>query len=285
MKTLLRIARLAALFSAVLGGVGCNLFTEPSENTDCLRAGRYRYAHHISLEDDPATFPDGSELRTVTGLTWVEWRNDRFYFSGGEFDAWAVEGTCDGNDRAFVSITLHNACANGRQSHADSHAQIDWAITPPVIINSYHIEWTCGGDPRYMALERWDLFPAYEPPGAEQPPAQCAGTRVGEYCWYLGAKGQSCDEVCAPHGGYHDATRFYAGSTGTNAQCTNVLNALGAPSGAAGLRTDDISAGGCCYLDFPDEDLEPPDMRVRYLMATTASARAGLMSRACACQQ
>ena len=116
-------------------------------------------------------------------------------------------------------------------------------------------------------------------------PTSCTGVSLSGYCWYFGTKGQSCDDVCAPHGGYHDATRFYAGSGGSNSHCVEVLDALGSPTGAGSLRNDDVSAAGCCYLDFPDENFQPPDVRVRYLMATTASVKAGNMMRACACQR
>jgi hypothetical protein len=278
---------ISLLLSSILAAAwGCNSSSSSSESTACLPAGHYAYQLHMSLEDDPATFPDGSELRTYAGETWVEWRNDgHFYFSGGEGDAWAIKGTCDGDTQAFVQITLHNRCANGRQSTATSVMSSHLEGDVLYVINSYRMEWTCGGDPTYLAQERWDLWPMNDPTSTQQPPAQCAGTRVGGYCWYFGAPGESCNAVCAGHGGYHDATRFYAGSVGTDAQCVAVLDALGAPKGADGIRNDDISAAGCCYLDFPEADFQPPDMRVRYLMATTASAQAGQMQRACACQQ
>jgi hypothetical protein len=262
----------------------CNLSSDPSED-QCIRAGRYTYQLHMSLEEDPATFPDGAELHTYSGVTWIEWRDHHFYFSGGENDAWAIKGTCDGTERAFVEITLHNQCQNGRISTATSTMAMSPNEQTPNVIGSYRIEWTCGFEPSYQTLERWDVFPAYEPAGSTLPPQRCGGVRVGGYCWYFGAQGQSCDEVCASHGGYHDATRFYAGSAGSNSQCIAVLDALGAPTGADGLRNDDISAAGCCYLDFPDGEFQPPDMRVRYLMATNASAKSGNILRACACQQ
>lgn len=274
--------RALLLMAGVFVLANCHLSTDSSDSNECIQAGRYRYAHHMSLQDDPATFPDGSELRTDSGLTWVEWRDDHFYFSGGEFDAWAIRGTCDGDDQAFVEITLHNAGGNGLITTATSQMQLN---RTPLVIDGYRIEWTSGGELSYIVLEWWDLYPDYEPAGSELPPAQCGGVRVGGYCWYFGAKGQSCDEVCAAHGGYHDATRFYAGSTGSNSQCTAVLNTLNAPAGLPNLQTDDISAAGCCYLDYPNQEYQPPDVRVRYLMATTATAKAGHISRACACKQ
>ena len=63
------------------------------------------------------------------------------------------------------------------------------------------------------------------------PGQNCTGVNVGGYCWYLGAEDQSCSEVCASHGGYHEATRFYAGSDGTNENCIQVLAAFGFSTG------------------------------------------------------
>nr|MDJ0767129.1 hypothetical protein [Myxococcota bacterium] len=63
----------------------------------------------------------------------------------------------------------------------------------------------------------------------------CGGLEMGGFCWYFGEDGQSCDAVCADHGGYHEATRTYAGSDGTNAQCNDLLTAFG----AAATFTDD----------------------------------------------
>ena len=55
---------------------------------------------------------------------------------------------------------------------------------------------------------------------------KCAGVKVGEFCWYFGKENLSCDEVCSSHGGYDEATRSYAGSDGSQANCKSVLTAL-----------------------------------------------------------
>lgn len=83
--------------------------------------------------------------------------------------------------------------------------------------------------------------------GTSVPPETCAGTWVGGYCWYLGAKGQSCDTVCASHGSYHEATRTYAGSHGTDSNCYAVLSDLGAPADSDGELEHYPSVGGCNY--------------------------------------
>ncbi len=63
---------------------------------------------------------------------------------------------------------------------------------------------------------------------ATRPPA-CGGTEVRGYCWYVGAENASCDAVCAPHGGYHKATRTFAGSDGSPQNCRSLLKALRVP--------------------------------------------------------
>jgi len=70
--------------------------------------------------------------------------------------------------------------------------------------------------------------------------AHIDGQVVGGFCWYLGTANQSCDTVCQDHGGYHEATRFYAGSDGTTPNCTAVLNALRLGTGIALLMERDI---------------------------------------------
>jgi hypothetical protein len=54
----------------------------------------------------------------------------------------------------------------------------------------------------------------------------CSGTEVGGFCWYFGEENVSCNTVCATHGGYNDATRTYAGSSGSPENCRRVLVAL-----------------------------------------------------------
>lgn len=37
------------------------------------------------------------------------------------------------------------------------------------------------------------------------PPPVCGGVQLGDYCWYAGNLGQSCDQVCASRGGCESA--------------------------------------------------------------------------------
>jgi hypothetical protein len=103
----------------------------------------------------------------------------------------------------------------------------------------------------------------------------CNGTVVGDACWYLSEENTSCDDICDLHGGFDVATQDYAGSDGTDAHCTEVLEALGA-SGGTVLPLYDSGAGVGCMTYF--------DLRYRISdTATTADATYSGAQRACAC--
>lgn len=111
-------------------------------------------------------------------------------------------------------------------------------------------------------------------------PTGCGGVDVGGYCWYLGSDSTSCESVCASHGGYNEATRAYAGSNGSAANCQAVLSALGIPYSAfyntsqGGLGCFIIPTVGGGYNGYWDQQ------------PTTAIATYGVPGRrrACACQ-
>jgi hypothetical protein len=98
------------------------------------------------------------------------------------------------------------------------------------------------------------------------------GIEVGGHCWYFGSLGQSCTQVCSGIGAYSAETLTYAGSGGTNANCTAVLDALGAPG--SGMTTG-TGAYGCAY--------STSNNRRRYTSSTTEGAATGTVRRACAC--
>lgn len=112
------------------------------------------------------------------------------------------------------------------------------------------------------------------------------GVEVGGNCWYA-AENQSCSDVCASRGGCNlAATRDYAGSGGTDANCKSVLDALSLGSGnvLAISSPSDVpyaSGGGCSYLQTAFHD----DYRIRQYGPTTCEATASMSTttRACAC--
>nr|WP_281721901.1 hypothetical protein [Nitrosomonas nitrosa] len=111
---------------------------------------------------------------------------------------------------------------------------------------------------------------------APPPPPTCAGKVVGTYCWYLGAPNQSCTTVCSTHGGYNEATRTYAGDTGTLNNCRDVLDALGATTWNMQDWTDIIQGLGC----HVNSNVNPRRITNK---ATSEGAAQMYDSRACAC--
>lgn len=106
----------------------------------------------------------------------------------------------------------------------------------------------------------------------------CMGVKIGGYCWYYGGEDVSCNDVCESHGGYHEATRFFAGSDGSNANCKKVLRALGFSSG----NFYETTQGGIgCFI------IGGAPYRYRDRKPTKASATSVTPGRrrVCACQK
>jgi len=117
----------------------------------------------------------------------------------------------------------------------------------------------------------------------------CDGTSVGGACWYYGDIGDSCEVVCASHGGYDETTRTYAGSAGTDSQCIQVLEALGTLSDAdEQLTTYTEDQGLGCHVWVIALGTEGTRAQwYRSLTPTTPEAASAdpWIRRACACQQ
>ncbi len=106
-----------------------------------------------------------------------------------------------------------------------------------------------------------------------EPGCGAGGQMVGGYCWYKSLLEGSCSETCAAHGGYHTATRTFAGSDGTDAHCESVLDALNMGSGSPAWA-DTYKGMGCSYrLGVRHRDIYP----------TTAGGWDYDVYRACAC--
>jgi hypothetical protein len=112
----------------------------------------------------------------------------------------------------------------------------------------------------------------------------CAsGVAVGGYEWFLGAVGASCDATCTAEGlAYDPATATFAGSGGSDTNCSAVLGALGHPGPVFGGNLG--TALGCIY----GATAGPSLIGVRDTSPTTSSAVASSMlgtqiQRACAC--
>jgi len=104
------------------------------------------------------------------------------------------------------------------------------------------------------------------------PLISCPGGQiVGGFCWYDGAISANCVTTCAAHGKvYDDATRTYAGSDGTDANCASVGSALGLPGFTSTLS---FAGMGCFSAGFGNmRDTDP-----------TTSTASGNAVRYCAC--
>lgn len=105
-------------------------------------------------------------------------------------------------------------------------------------------------------------------------PPPCGGTLIGGYCWYLGANGDTCNTVCSTHGGYNAATGTYAGSSGSNANCQNVMTTLGASGGSVtDLGCSGSYVGNGCFVYNGN----------RYRCTNSTDGTSYLGQRACAC--
>jgi hypothetical protein len=125
-----------------------------------------------------------------------------------------------------------------------------------------------------------------------QSPLACDGVIIGGNCWWFGQNNQSCDQVCSGKGGYNDATRIYAGSGGTDANCNQVLQGLGISQQQGCIDIVNRPADGLgCAADFEFEDNScksggSSTIRfVRYTDTTSSSNTGTYIRRACACNE
>src|SRR5262245_59540823 len=109
------------------------------------------------------------------------------------------------------------------------------------------------------------------------------GQPVGNFCWFLGARGADCDATCAAQGMVYDgATATYAGSAGTNANCEAVLTALGHPGSVVNAAPGGSGGLGCYW--FTVCIFTCGEVGVRDIGETTTSgASFEPAERACAC--
>ena len=106
------------------------------------------------------------------------------------------------------------------------------------------------------------------------------GAIVGGFCWFKAADGANCDTTCAAAGRvYSDATRDYAGSNGTDANCGAVAAALG-PVIAGPTQAMSDGGYGC-----EDAEASGNGLIVRVTSPATNSTDAPISGyRFCACQ-
>lgn len=116
----------------------------------------------------------------------------------------------------------------------------------------------------------------------------CPGKIVGGYCWWKGPDGVSCANTCASIGMTYDpATKTYAGSDGSNANCIAVAAAWfnwfppAPPITVQGIGSSGV---GCGDFNFPVIVDGNAAGLVRDASPTLAEAVDPVISRFCACQ-
>jgi hypothetical protein len=123
--------------------------------------------------------------------------------------------------------------------------------------------------------------------------AAAGGTEVGPACWFYGTSGQDCNAVCAGAGlVYDDATRTFAGSDGSLANCDAVLTALsvqGVPSDVDASSDRSGGGRGCATFNAIGycPQVSSPSLDTcwwRDVGPTLASAAHSSTERACACK-
>lgn len=111
-----------------------------------------------------------------------------------------------------------------------------------------------------------------------EPVSNCGsgGYSFDDYCYYYGAKGQTCDTVCSSRGGCDLTGTRYIGSSGTNARCIAVADALAVPYTTTSLLgLGGSNTGGCTFLEVSH--------LARYTKATTCGWSSSTAWRLCAC--
>lgn len=108
------------------------------------------------------------------------------------------------------------------------------------------------------------------------------GVQVAGVCWYRSQINESCAQACAALGGYHPATATYAGSGGSDGNCTQVLRALFNPFLPTAIGTPSLHGAGNLGCGI---DMGLTGNPYRLTSATSANASAWFFQRACACNQ
>ncbi|MGC4066328.1 MAG: hypothetical protein QM784_17180 [Polyangiaceae bacterium] len=83
----------------------------------------------------------------------------------------------------------------------------------------------------------------------------CQGDFLFGHCWYFGADGASCMQICAAHGGFDPATKDWVGTEaqgGSLDECATLLRLVGVTEAPTeGYRTDGRGLGCIDYEGTP----------------------------------
>ncbi len=240
-------------------------------------SGGYAYfdSDFYTVNWDNLISPEYQRIRDCAVV--VEYNHDYKDYNSGSYYSYASVQKRSSTSPSWSTVQLyHDASASGFDSYelaADSAT--DWAADGDDIQIRFRYEayyafhWSLD-DIKIIGVTGADA----EPDTDTDPGPWCNGVEVAGYCWYYGGGGESCGTVCAAHGGYHIATRSYAGSDGSTLNCRDVLDALGIGSGIPGLQT---GVGlGCSFYN---------GNRYRTIDPTTETASFTGYARVCACNE
>jgi hypothetical protein len=131
-----------------------------SEKNKCMYEGSYKFRHSMSLKDEPrCRFKNGTKSNNDSGYTILVPVSDGFSFTGGHEKRWQITATCVDQKRANVQITLYNQRCN-QQYITTAKTTMDVGENGEILLNDYHIEWTCGGESLSCNMvESWSLSP------------------------------------------------------------------------------------------------------------------------------
>lgn len=216
----------------------------------------------IGLAHAQCTSPGGAESQTRYSANKLyycgngSWHEVPGGGSGGGGGRHCVVGSVyvsDGQSHTFFSADNHANCASIGQARTCTNGVLSGSAT-------------------------------YSHPFCTAPPLTCAGLGghlVDSYCWFIGDPTESCDTVCAgPRGGCNLTVTRSAGSSGSDAFCEEVLDAVECGSGS--VTAYDESWNPAMALGCTAETACNAGERYSGPV-TNCSASAPNLRRACAC--
>jgi hypothetical protein len=112
----------------------------------------------------------------------------------------------------------------------------------------------------------------------------CDGFVNGGVCWVLSSPGGSCENACYSRGGYNDATRTFAGSAGSDANCMSILTSLGAVFDPEEFQSEELGLGlGCLAATNGGAWQAYRDTYETTAAASYPGGEGAYIRRACAC--
>jgi hypothetical protein len=235
-----------------------------------LRQCLHKAEQKLVTSGDPATH-DAAVTKCTTKFS-AKWQQaeEKAVGKGGSCPSTAHDGDIDSSITAHVAYVTTALATGDTTRLACGNGVVD--VGEDCDLGASFAGATCdsvsGGSLDFGTLA-CDADCRFDTGGCEH----CPGQLVGGYCWLFGAAGDSCDTTCTAFGlAYDPATWFYAGSSGNNAQCKAVLDAIGAP--AASISTGGPAAAGCSYVSG----------RYRERHTTTSATSYTSVRRACACR-